>query len=132
LSGLDASDVRRLVRDARKRAGLTQSELAFLVQTSQTAISRLERGLGWPNLFTLVTVLDAAGAELVLQARPDGDALERSLSRVAPLRRPPRVKRLSGQVAIELADIAEEIEDGQTDVANTAPITGEMGRNFPD
>ena len=33
-----------LIRDARRRQGLTQSELADLIGTSQSAIARIEQG----------------------------------------------------------------------------------------
>ncbi len=41
------------VRSARKRAGMTQAELARLCATSQPAIARLEKGLVAPTVVSL-------------------------------------------------------------------------------
>ena len=38
------ASIGRLVRDARKQRGLTQNELASLLNTSQSAIHRIESG----------------------------------------------------------------------------------------
>ena len=54
----------RIVEEARRRAGLTQRDLAALAGTSQAAIARMERGLVSPTLGTLQRVAAAAGFEL--------------------------------------------------------------------
>ena len=54
----------RIVEEARRRAGLTQRDLAALAGTSQAAIARMERGLVSPTLGTLLRVAAAAGFEL--------------------------------------------------------------------
>jgi transcriptional regulator with XRE-family HTH domain len=58
-----------LVREARKRHGLTQEQLAARARTSQAAISRIERGLVSPTVDTLATLLDLMSEELALDAR---------------------------------------------------------------
>jgi transcriptional regulator with XRE-family HTH domain len=58
-----------LLRDARRRHGLTQGQLAARARTSQAAISRIERGLVSPSVETLRTLLDLMGEELLLDAR---------------------------------------------------------------
>ena len=45
----------QLLRDARRRHGLTQRQLAARVRTSQAAISRVERDLVSPSVATLAT-----------------------------------------------------------------------------
>jgi transcriptional regulator with XRE-family HTH domain len=61
-----------LVREARGRAGLTQSELARRAGTSQPAIARYERARSLPDLRTLHRIMDACGLELRLElAEPD-------------------------------------------------------------
>src|SRR5438067_9387416 len=55
-----------LLRDARRRHGLTQQQLAARARTSQAAISRIERDLVSPSVDTLTTLLDLMGEELVL------------------------------------------------------------------
>jgi transcriptional regulator with XRE-family HTH domain len=61
-----------LVREARKSAGLTQTELAERAGTTQPVIARLERGGGNPTFETLERVLHAAGHRLELTAVHQG------------------------------------------------------------
>ena len=58
-----------LLREARRRHGLTQSQLAARARTSQAAISRIERGLVSPSVATLESLLALMNEELVLNAR---------------------------------------------------------------
>jgi hypothetical protein len=58
-----------LVTAARRRAGLTQAELAKRAGTSQPAVARIERGAVEPELATLRRLLGACGEELVVGAR---------------------------------------------------------------
>jgi transcriptional regulator with XRE-family HTH domain len=61
-----------LVREARRRAGLTQAELARRVGTSQPAIARYERARSLPDVATLHRIVEACGLELRLAlAAPD-------------------------------------------------------------
>jgi transcriptional regulator with XRE-family HTH domain len=59
-----------LIREARTRAGLTQRELAARSQTTQSAIGRIEAGLGNPNVRSVERLLEAAGFRLHLELRP--------------------------------------------------------------
>ena len=58
-----------LLREARRRHGLTQKRLAIRARTSQAAISRIERGLVSPTVETLGKLLAMVNEELVLDAR---------------------------------------------------------------
>jgi transcriptional regulator with XRE-family HTH domain len=61
-----------LIREARRRAGLTQAELAKRAGTSQPAIARYERARSMPDLPTLHRIAEACGLELRLElAEPD-------------------------------------------------------------
>jgi len=64
-----------LVRDVREQAGLSQSELAARVGTTQSAISRWERGHDEPRLSTLANIARACGrtASIVI-----GDGVDRA------------------------------------------------------
>ena len=62
-------EVGSLIREARRSAGLTQSEHAARAGTSQATFSRYESGDATPTLVTLERLLAAAGANLVLSAR---------------------------------------------------------------
>ena len=62
-----------LVREARRRAGLTQRELAARAGTSQAAVARIERGRQTPSLETLQRLIRACGLDLRIHlAPPDG------------------------------------------------------------
>jgi transcriptional regulator with XRE-family HTH domain len=59
----------RLVREARKRRGLSQAELAARVGTTQSAVSRLERGRSDPRFDRVVELVAACGLELRFSIR---------------------------------------------------------------
>jgi transcriptional regulator with XRE-family HTH domain len=59
-----------LLRDARKRHGLTQRQLAIRARTSQAAISRIERGIVSPSVDTLSGLLWLMNERLVLDVEP--------------------------------------------------------------
>jgi len=80
-----------LLREARRRHGLTQEQLAARARTSQAAISRIERDLVSPSVDTLAHLLDLLGQELTLEARPidyghDVTLLEQNLHRTVSQR----------------------------------------------
>jgi transcriptional regulator with XRE-family HTH domain len=59
-----------VIREARERHGLSQSELAYRALSTQQAISRVERGLVSPSVETLQRIATALGEELVVELRP--------------------------------------------------------------
>ena len=64
-----------LIREARRRAGLTQRELAARVGTTQSAIARIEAGDSSPSLERVVRLVRACGFDLDLRVVPlDEDA----------------------------------------------------------
>lgn len=84
-----------LVRLARKRAGLTQRELAHQAGVSQQVVSAYETGRKEPTLPTLERLISAAGLEMRIQLEPIDDhdlALIRRELRLLPH------QRLSGMV----------------------------------
>jgi len=58
------------VKAARRRAGITQAELARLCATSQPAIARLEKGVVAPTVVSLDRIARALGAELIVDFEP--------------------------------------------------------------
>ena len=56
-----------LVREARRRAGLTQAELAERLGTTQSAIARLEGGGSEPSFERVVEAVRVCGFEFVPQ-----------------------------------------------------------------
>jgi hypothetical protein len=59
-----------LIREARKRAGLTQAELARRVGTTQSAIARIENGGTEPSLLRVRTLLRACKLDLEVRIAP--------------------------------------------------------------
>lgn len=77
---------RHLIRIARRRAELSQQELAGRATTSQAAISAYESGRRSPSVETLARVLAAAGFELRMRlAEPDAhDSTRRKAESLLP------------------------------------------------
>jgi len=63
-------DIGRLLREARLRSGLNQAELARRGATTQTYVSRVERGATMPSLPTVERLLHAMGLQLGLSVEP--------------------------------------------------------------
>lgn len=55
---------------ARMRAGLTQSQIAERMGTTQSVIARLEGGKRTPSISTVQRYADAAGCKAVLRLEP--------------------------------------------------------------
>ena len=55
---------------ARARAGMTQSDVAALMGTTQSAIARLEGGKRAPSLRTVQRYAQAVGARAVVRIEP--------------------------------------------------------------
>ena len=77
----DASRAGRLLADARRRAGLTQTELGRRLGISQAAVAQLEQPEANPRVATLDRALRAAGAQLVISVRPHQPSVDESLIR---------------------------------------------------
>ena len=54
----------QLLREARRRAGLTQRELADRLGTTQSSIARMESGVVSPTFATLRSAIEACGFEI--------------------------------------------------------------------
>jgi transcriptional regulator with XRE-family HTH domain len=66
-----AASAAQLIQDARRAAGLTQAELADRLRTTQSVVSRWERGRDEPRLSTLDRIMRACGRRLSLQVEDD-------------------------------------------------------------
>jgi transcriptional regulator with XRE-family HTH domain len=62
-----------LIREARRRGGLSQRELARRAGVSQPVVAAYETARRQPTFPTLLRLLDAAGCELDLAVRPAAD-----------------------------------------------------------
>ena len=68
----DEFSIARAVMAARKRAGLTQLELARKMGTTQPAVTRMESGRVQPSLRTLQRLAKATGSRLLIKFEPRG------------------------------------------------------------
>lgn len=78
----------RLLREARKAAGLTQTELARKLGTSQPEIARIESVRSNPRIATLNRAIAATGHRLEPSLVPVGPQVDETLL-AANLRVPP-------------------------------------------
>jgi transcriptional regulator with XRE-family HTH domain len=103
-----------LVREARKRAGLTQAELAARAGTTQSAIARLESGRVSPALEQVERLLKLCGFMLVVELAPydDSDLVQAEANlRRAPQERVDRHDQLLQSVR-ELREAARTVGVG--------------------
>lgn len=70
-----------LLREARKRRGVSQQRLAIRAGTTQSAISRIERDRVSPSVETLRELLHMLGEDLVLGSEERDAGIDRSLNR---------------------------------------------------
>jgi transcriptional regulator with XRE-family HTH domain len=100
-----------LVREARRRHRLGQSELAIRLGTSQPAISRIERDQVSPTIETLERILNAMGETLRVSMLALGEPLPGGSNQsIAELRADYRLsaeERLAQ--AAQLSEIATEL-----------------------
>ncbi len=91
-----------ILRDARRRRGVSQARLAVRAGTTQSAISRIERDQVSPTVETLRSLLHLLGEDLTLESGPRDAGIDRAMVRqnlaVTPAR---RVRR-----GLEFADFA--------------------------
>ncbi|HEX7171483.1 MAG TPA: helix-turn-helix transcriptional regulator [Candidatus Limnocylindria bacterium] len=64
---MNAASVGRTLRWARKRAGMTQHDLAQKLRTPQSSIARIEAGKTIPRTATLIALLEATGHRLAVE-----------------------------------------------------------------
>lgn len=86
-----------LVREARKRAGLTQTELAERLGKTQSEIGRWERGDVKPSLETVRSVIRACGLEVTIGLAESDDSLTRPLARTRAMSPAERVRHAVGR-----------------------------------
>ncbi|CAN5326974.1 hypothetical protein BH23ACT9_BH23ACT9_07880 [soil metagenome] len=95
-----------LVREARRRAGLTQRELAERAKTTQSAIARLESGRTSPSFDQVLRLVRLCRLDLrvVLDSYDDSDiAQAEALQTLAP---DERIARMEAGIAF-----SEELRD---------------------
>lgn len=61
---MDAKTFGTFLADTRRERGMTQAELADIIHVTDKAVSRWERGIGFPDINTLEPLADALGLSL--------------------------------------------------------------------
>ncbi len=80
----------QLLREARRRAGLSQRELAERLGTTQSSIARMESGAISPTFATLRSAIEACGFEIRIglgESDPETDSLFDQTLALAPAER---------------------------------------------
>ena len=63
-------EISREIIEARMKSGLSQEELAARMQTSQSAIARLESGSSLPSMRTLAKFAQATNSQIQIHFKP--------------------------------------------------------------
>jgi transcriptional regulator with XRE-family HTH domain len=71
---MNTASIGRTVQWARKRAGMTQHDLARALDMPQPSIARIERGTVTPRTATLIAILEVTGHRLAVE--PIGPAVD--------------------------------------------------------
>ncbi|TME79228.1 MAG: helix-turn-helix domain-containing protein [Chloroflexi bacterium] len=103
----------RLVRYARRHAGLTQRALATRAGVPQPAIARIESGAISPRLNTLIELLAAADYTLELAPRT-GEGIDRTLIRAALERSPEERIRSATEAARNLRAYLDAVHESRS------------------
>ena len=82
-----------LIREARRRAGLTQAELAVLAGTSQSGIARWEAGRTAVSLDDAIRLVRLCGFDLEVMLLPRDDSDMAQATRLAGLTGQERMDR---------------------------------------
>jgi len=83
-----------LLREARRRAGLSQRQLAHRARTAQSVVARIERGQTSPSWDTLTRLLAAAGFAIHSELYPRSSPRSHMLDDVARILALPPERRL--------------------------------------
>lgn len=106
---MDARSFGAFLARTRRERGLTQSALAEQLHVTDKAVSRWERGLGFPDIGTLEPLAQALGLTLeeLMQAGRSPDApAGQARSAHSPLELPPAIEWRSVRAALFLAAAA--------------------------
>jgi len=104
----------RLLASARRRAGLTQRDLARRARTSQSVIARIECGATSPGWKTLLRLVSSAGFDLHVALKPRVRGRSHMLDDVPRiLRLTPEERLLELRNAARFLAAAVRVDDGR-------------------
>jgi transcriptional regulator with XRE-family HTH domain len=90
-----------VIREARRRAGISQDELSRRLGTSQSTVARWENGHQSPRFETVGRALRACGFDLTIGILPADDQTEKSFDEHLALSVDQRVDRLLTTLRLE-------------------------------
>ena len=106
---MDANKFGRFVAERRKELKMTQKDLATKIQVTDKAVSKWERGLGFPDINTIEYLADALNVSIIELMKS-----ERETENVA----------IDEAVVVEVLDMAEkEVQKKQTRILTILVVT---------
>ncbi len=103
-----------LLREARRRHGVSQQRLAVRASTTQSAISRIERDRISPSVETLRELLYLLGEDLVLTAEERDSGIDRTLIRERLALTPAERLDYGIAVANQVIEISPNVRSAET------------------
>lgn len=101
---MDAQKIGQFIAAQRNETGLTQAELGRKLQVTDKAVSKWERGLGFPNINTLGTLADALDVS------------------IAELMKSERIEEMNDSISTEAIANTIELADEQRKLAEKKSI----------
>jgi transcriptional regulator with XRE-family HTH domain len=94
---MNTAAIGRTVQWARKRAGMTQHDLARALEMPQPSIARIERGTVTPRTATLIAILEVTGHRLAVE--PIGPTIDHApIQRQLAMDVPKRTRQALGRI----------------------------------
>jgi transcriptional regulator with XRE-family HTH domain len=90
-----------IVREARRRAGISQQELARRLRTQQPVVARWETGRRAPDFNTVTAALEACGFELGISLTPLDASDDLAIAKGLSLTPAERLRRNEGLLRAE-------------------------------
>lgn len=100
-----------LIKEARRRAGLSQRELAVRLHTTQSVVARWEAGATAPSFETVVRAVRACGFELDVHLLPLDEGFEHDWSMASQNLSLTPEERLANHAAAR--DFADRLQRGR-------------------
>lgn len=102
---MDSTTAGNTIRDARRRAGLTQTQLAARAGVTQSVISAYESGRRQPAVPTLAALVEASGYELRIGVRRAAQPRERLTGPIGARVRKHRTQLVDAAAAVGVTNL---------------------------
>ncbi|MCC6930140.1 MAG: helix-turn-helix transcriptional regulator [Gemmatimonadaceae bacterium] len=111
-----------LIREARRRAGITQAELAERASTTQSAVARWESGRSLPSLEKLSELVECCGLEVAVSLTPVRDSDDQLLADRSADTYLARLEHLLAALPYEGGDLASDATGASDVPEHFAPL----------